>query len=174
MKAVTIDQLKLKDHVRWAEDQQEFDISFVTESQIVAPHPDLMGMSAIYPSKFDILFDLQKRNITWASFETPKNFHLFGKRFFSHRLFAHFDWEGDRDEGIFGEKEAAFSNKEEKQENGLKHLTSMITALSRPQHLPHSLFEKDKIILLSLLESIEWINSLLTQINGRKLQYQKG
>ena len=175
MKAVTIDQLHLKDHVRWAEDQEGFDSFFVTDSQVVASHPEVMGMSAIYPSKFDALFELQKRNLSWAAFEAPKNFHLFGKRFFSHRLFSHFEWEGEKEgKEHQGEREDNSSNEEQEQQDGLKKLMETIASLKRLQHQTPSLFEKDKTTLMSLLESIDWINSLLIQINGRKLQYQKG
>ncbi len=166
MKAVTIDQLHLKDHVRFAEDQKNLDPTFAIESQMIALHPEVAGTSAIYPSKFDSLFELHKRNLPWASFEMPKNFHLFGKRFFSHRLFSHFEWEGEREEGS--------SDQEKEQQEGLKKLMETIASLKKLQHQTPSLFERDKTTLMTLLELIDWINSLLIQINGRKLQYQKG
>lgn len=98
MKAVTIDRLDIKDHVRWAQDQLEYDVSFVNESHLVAPHPAILGTSSIYASKFEELFELQKKNICWASFTQPLNFHLFSRRFFSYRLFPNIHWE-DYEEG---------------------------------------------------------------------------
>ena len=61
MKGVTIDNLDIKDHLRWAKDQEILDVSFVSDAGVVAMHPEFMGMSMIYPSKLDELFELQKK-----------------------------------------------------------------------------------------------------------------
>ncbi len=163
LKAVTIDQLDIKDHVRWAHDQEVYDISFVKDSDMVAQQPEILGTSVIYPSKFDELFELQKRNLPWATFLPPGNFHTFSKRFFSYRLFPHIFWEEEDEEE---------SEQEEKDsEDGLM---SGIINCKPPKNQKESLFEKDKSTMLNLLESIKEINGLLKQINARKLQYQKG
>jgi hypothetical protein len=163
MKAITIDQLDIKDHVRWAQDQEEYDISFIKESGLIAPHPEILGTSIIYPSKLEELLELQKRNPPWASFFPPKNFHMFSKRFFSYRVFPNIYWE-EKDE----EEESS-----ENQDRNLD-LIQKIIRTKKKENQSQSLFEKDKSTMLSLLESIQWINQLLKQINARKLQYQKG
>lgn len=164
MKATTIDQLDIKDHVRWAQDQKDYDISFVKESHLVAPHPEILGTSVIYPSKFEELFELQRRNLPWAHFSPPKNFHLFSKRFFSYRLFPDIYWEeeGSEEEKEFSEEDA-----------NCDLIQKMIRVENLANHT-QSLFEKDKSAILNLLESIQWVNQLLKQVNARKLQYQKG
>lgn len=162
MKAVTIDQLDIKDHVRWAQDQKDYDVSFIQESLLVAPHPEILGTSVIYPSKFEELFELQKRNLPWASFSPPKNFHMFSKRFFSYRLFPNIYWE-DKDEEESSEDE-----------NPSHDLIQEVIRIKKKKEQIQSLFEKDKSAILNLLESIRWVNQLLKQINARKLQYQKG
>jgi hypothetical protein len=161
MKAVTIDQLDIKEHVRWAQDQETYDISFVKESHLVAPHPEILGTSVIYPSKFEELFELQKRNLPWASFTPPENFAMFGKRFFSYRLFPNIYWE-DREEEKEGENEDR------------QDLIQEVIKIKKFGNQTQSVFEKDKSVVLNLLGSIRWINRLLKQINARKLQYQKG
>lgn len=161
MKAVTIDRLDIKDHVRWAQDQEGYDISFVKESLLVAPHPEILGTSVIYPSKFEELFELQKRNLPWAAFVPPKNFQAFSKRFFSYRLFPSIFWEEKNDE-------------EEETEDSQEDLIACIIKYQRPEDQNQSLFEQDKSTVLNLLESIKAIDGLLKQINARKLQYQKG
>ncbi len=162
MKAVTIDQLDIKDHVRWAQDQEDYDISFITESHLVAPHPEILGTSVIYPSKFEELFELQKRNLPWASFSPPKNFHMFSKRFFSYRLFPNIYWEENDEE----------ESSEDKEHN--HDLIQEVLRVKKKENETQTLFEKDKTTVLNLLESIQWANQLLKQINARKLQYQKG
>jgi hypothetical protein len=163
MKAVTIDQLDIKDHVRWAQDQKDYDVSFIKESQLVATHPEILGTSIIYPSKFEELFELQRRNLPWASFSPPKNFHMFSKRFFSYRLFPNIYWE-EKDE-----------DEEESEDKNSNHdLIQEVIRVKKKGNQTLPLFEKDKSAILSLLESIKWVNRLLKQINARKLQYQKG
>ncbi len=159
MKAVTIDQLDIKEHVRWAQDQQAFDVTLVTESHLVAPHPEIMGTSVIYPSKFEELFELQKKNLPWACFSPPKNFQAFSKRFFSYRLFPNIYWEDEV---------------EEDEDSPSDNLIVEVLKVEKMGDLPSSLFEKDKTAILNLLESIRWVNDLLKQISGRKVQYQKG
>ncbi|MGC1879299.1 MAG: DUF5399 family protein [Rhabdochlamydiaceae bacterium] len=165
MKAVTIDQLDIKDHVRWAQDQEDYDISFVNESHLVAHFPEILGTSVIYPSKFEELFELQKRNLPWAAFAPPKNFYLFSKRFFSYRLFPNLDWENEK-----GEEEGKKDSSEEED----FALIQEVTRIKKFANQTQPLFDKDRGTILNLLESIKWINHLLKQINARKLQYQKG
>ena len=149
MKGVTIDQLEMKDHVRWAKDQSHLDVSLIKEAELIAHHhPEILGTSVIYPSKLEELFELQKKNLHWASFEPPKNFHLFSKRFFSYRLFPNLDWEEEEEE-----------EKDQDQE-----LMEEVAKAQSP----------DKDAILNLLKSVGWISRLLKQINARKLQYQKG
>ncbi|MBS0604983.1 MAG: DUF5399 family protein [Verrucomicrobia bacterium] len=164
MKAVTIDKLNIKDHLRWAQDQEALESIYVTEAQTVAQHPELVGLSMIYPSKFEELFELAKKNQHWACFTPPKNYHVFGKRFFSYRLFPSIHWE-DEEEG--GEEP---SNQEEPNHD----LIQAVIRIKKMGSQTSSLFEKDKSAMINLLESIRWINKLLKQINARKLQYQKG
>jgi hypothetical protein len=164
MKGVTIDKLDMKDHLRWAQDQEVLDTSYLTEASLIAPHPEILGMSMIYPSKFEELFELQKKNQHWASFLPPKNYHLFGRRFFSYRLFPSIDWEDEEE-----------NQEDSQQQTSPDH--DLIETVSRIKKLggqTSSLFEKDKSAMLNLLESIKWISTLLKQINARKLQYQKG
>ncbi len=160
MKAVTIDKLDIKEHLRWAQDQEVLESIYVTEAQTVAQHPELIGLSVIYSSKFEELFELQKNNQHWASFSPPKNFHVFGKRFYSYRLFQSIHWE-DAEESWNPEEPSL-------------DLIQVINQIKKWEGQTSPLFEKDKSAVLSLLESIRWINILLKQIHGRKLQYQKG
>ncbi|MBI2812299.1 MAG: DUF5399 family protein [Candidatus Melainabacteria bacterium] len=162
MKGVTIDKLDIKEHVRWAQDQIDLDIAFVKESNMVGSQSEIMGTSLIYSSKLEELFELQKRNLPWACFAPPVNFQMFGKRFFSYRLFPSIHWED--------EKEQDDEKKEEK--NPSDDLVQNVMKVTKDDFDPG--FEEDKSCMLGLLEEIKWINELLKQINARKLQYQKG
>lgn len=171
MEAVTIDQLDIKNHVRWAQDQKNYDDFFVKESHVVAPHPEILGTSAIYASKFEELFELQKKNPSWAFFAHPKNFHLFSRRFFSYRLFPSIYWEETEESDEDAEHSPEDEQHEESDSNNL--IQQVINVKKNPQDT-QSLFEKDKTAILSLLEAIKQIDKMLGQVNARKLQYQKG
>lgn len=169
MKAVTIDQLDMKDHVRWANDQQQYDISFINESHLIAPHPEILGTSSIYASKLEELFEMQKKNVSWAFFSQPKNFYLFSRHFFSYRLFPSIFW----DEGAEDDNEVEEQESFEGDGNSVDLIKEVMNLKKAPHH-NSSIFEKDKTVILNLLESIKGIDRMLLQINVRKLQYQKG
>ncbi|MBS0620197.1 MAG: DUF5399 family protein [Verrucomicrobia bacterium] len=153
----TIAELDIEAHVRWAKDQ-DYDTKYITESHLVAPHPEILGVSSIYASKFEELFELQRRNMPWAAFAPPKNFHLFSKRFFSYRLFYGFK---------------PFVDEEEEGEKSASSLEEILNV--QPQkHLSKHAFEKEKTAISDLLKSIHWINHLLGFVSSRKLQFQKG
>ncbi len=171
MKRVTIDRLELKDHVRWAQDREVYDPTFIDEAMIIAPHPEFAGLSAIYSSKMEELFDLQKRNQHWAAFAPPDNFHLFSKSFFSYQLFP--SWK-EGEENAEDQRQNPDESEEEEEPDPSQHLTRLVKTLQNfTSHSPR-LFEKDKTLVLNLLDSIQWVNELLGQINGKKLQYQRG
>ncbi len=165
MKPVTIDNLKIEDHVRWAHDQTLLDPIYTKESPLVAHHPELLWTTTLHTPKWDELFDWQKRNIPFAHFETPDRYHLVSKRLFSYRLFPNIYWEEDEEEDE--------GNQEEEEMNGPDLLKEVI-AFEKNSNQPTALFEKEKSSIINLLEEIKELNTLLGQINARKLQYQKG
>lgn len=158
MPALTIDRFDLKEHVRWAKDQESLDVSLIAEAKLVASHPEVMGTSCIYPSHCEELFELQKRNTSWALFQPPPGFRLFGKRFFSYRLF----------------EDPCDAEPEREHQDHYALVVQKILDTSPSKKESPSLFEQDKTVLVRVFESIGWIESLLKLIHGRKLQYQKG
>src|SRR5438128_1675553 len=141
MKAVTIDNLDIKDHLRWAKDQEILDVSFSHDAGVVALHPEVMGMSMIYSSKLDELFELQKKNQHFAHFAPPLQFHLFAKRFFSYRLFPSIHWEDEKKE----EDEKEESKHGAGTELDINHdLIQAIIRIKKLGNQASSLFEKDK------------------------------
>ncbi|HEY2809774.1 MAG TPA: DUF5399 family protein [Rhabdochlamydiaceae bacterium] len=172
MKPVTIDNLDIKEHIRWAQDRAILDSSIVQESQSIAPYPDLVGISVIFPSQLEELFSWARGMHPWANFTPPENLFLFAKRFFSYRIFPHISCKDFSDEEDREEK----NEDEEKEESDerRKDLIQQVLAVQKNAKQTHALFEKDKSCILSLLESIRSIDDMLAQISGCKLQYQKG
>lgn len=178
MKPVTIDNLDIKEHIRWAQDRAILDTSFVKEAKEVAAHPEITGTSSIYSSHLEELFDWDKGMHPWANFSPPHSISLFHKRLFSYRLFPNISSEeGSEDEDKSAADQEQQQEQDEQEERALrraKDLIQHVLALQKSSDQSHSLFEKDKSSILSLLESIRFIDDMLAQITSRKLQYQKG
>jgi|GEM_PF-1974765 len=171
MKPVTIDNLDIKEHIRWAQDRAVLDASYVQESKEIAAHPEITGTSVIFSSQLEELFAWEKGMLPWANFSPPSNISLFHKRLFSYRLFPHISSEEDEE----GESEQQKQDEEEEKAlRRAKNLIQQVLAIQKTQNQSHSIFEKDKSSILSLLESIRFIDDMLAQISSRKLQYQKG
>lgn len=154
MQSVTIDNLDIKNHVRWANDQQELDPIYIQEAQVVASHPELLGSSIIYSSQWDLLFEWQKRNRPFAHFEPPKKYRLASRRMFSYRILPHMDALGRPDT----------------EEDAVWRLIDLPCFKRYPLHL----FEKEKTAVIGLFRSMQFLNSMLETIAALKLKYQKG
>jgi hypothetical protein len=166
MKPTTIDNLKIDEHVRWAHDQTLLDPIYTQSSPLVEHHPEILWTTTLLTSKWEELFDWQKRNIPFAHFETPDGYHGVSKRLFSYRLFPSIHWK---------EEDETEEDAPEKAEAPPHHnLLKEVLSLEKNPAQPTALFERDKSHILHLLEEIKELNSQLAQINARKLQYQKG
>ncbi len=170
MKAVTIDNLDIKDHIRWAQDQTILDPTYLEEAQSIAHHPEHMGVSTIYSSQWEALFEWQKRNLPWASFAPPLKYHVASRRLFSFRLFPTIFWSEEEDDA----KESHEDGSDQQEKEPSYNLRSQVINTAAFPHQPSILFEKDKTAILNLLESIKYLNELIAHISSRKLQYQKG
>lgn len=171
MKPITIDNLDIKDHVRWAQDQILLDPFYLKDSQEVAQHPEMLGLSSIYASQWEALFEWQKKNVPWASFAPPQKYHLANKRLFSFRLFPTIHWESEEEEKEDSSQQQNDQDlPHEKSDDLIKNVINLQTFSTQSTVL----FEKDKSAILNLLESIKYLNELLSHVSARKLQYQKG
>ncbi|MBX3718678.1 MAG: DUF5399 family protein [Parachlamydiales bacterium] len=170
MKAITIDNLDIKDHVRWAQDQAVLDPTYLTEAQAVAHHPEYLGMSTIYASQWEALFEWQKRNLPWASFAPPLKYHVASRRLFSFRLFPSIYWSEEEEEEDGAHEDPSDQQEKEPSVNLWKEVVNVAAF----PHQPSVLFEKDKTAILNLLESIKYLNEMIAHVSSRKLQYQKG
>jgi len=171
MEAVTIDKFDIKIHERYAKDQLLLDPTYLKEASLIPPHSEVTGTSAIYASKWEELFEIQIRNLPWATFSPPPLYHIHAKRLFSYRLIPSLDL---RDQE---EDDAEQESQDEEQEEGQKsfankEIVEKILGASSQKITPH--VEKERSTLLSLVESIRHLDKMLKHVNARKLQYQKG
>lgn len=167
MKATTIDNLDVKIHERYAQDQQIYDRSFVTDSSLVSPHADIAATSAIYASQWEALFEASVKNLSWAHFTPPSMYYRMRNRFFSYSILPFIDIHRDRER----EKEEEQESEEQARESAL--LKKALSA-KKGKNQDTSIFERDKSAIVNLLQTVEHLDEILGQINARKLQYQKG
>lgn len=162
MKAITIDQLGIETHERYAKDQEVFDPTFIKEA---APHSQILGTSSIYSSEWEKLFACNLGSHPWAAFASPPQFFPLSRRgFFSFSLAPSL---------------GKTLEVREEEENQSKKVEAFLEQKNRLLHakLPHragATLEKERSTLFALFLSMENLNDLLQEINSRKLQYQKG
>jgi len=167
MNSITIDKFDIKVHERYAKDQEKLDPGFIKDAHTIPPHSEITGTSIIYASKWEELFETQMRNISWAAFPPPPKFTIQARRFFSHRIIPSIhlgDETADEEEQ---------QKQDEEREKEQKNLFEAILEVGKEKKTTiHT--EKERTVVLSLLDSIKMLNKLLAIINARKLQYQKG
>jgi hypothetical protein len=171
MRGVTIDQLDIKIHERYAKDQEALDPKYITESTAIAAYSEIASTSSIYPSSWELLFDLQVKNIPWASFSPPLRYGVQSNRFFSSQtLPSIYFYDQTEDE------EEEPENEEKQKKGGRKRLALLKKVINRYKRKLQSItdFENQKTAIVNLLESISYLDKLLGQINAKKRQYQKG
>jgi hypothetical protein len=168
MKAVTIDNFDIKVHERYAQDQFKLEPKYLTETNLVAPHSEITGTSAIYSSKWEELFEIHLRNISWAAFTPPPKYTTQPNKFFTYRILPNISFEDEREQDD-GEQD----QQEEKQKKNQELLEKVLKA-EKGKSDPVHVFEKDRTAIVSLLEAAKFLNQLLQHIQSKKLQYQKG
>jgi hypothetical protein len=153
MSTVTIDNLGMKTHERYAQDQEVLESKYITESFSIAPHSESVGTSSIYSPQWEALFDLHLCNTPWALFSAPPKYHVQRNKFFASRIVPGVNWE---------EGEETFP------------LLDKILDAPKAENQSNLSFEKDKTAILNLFESVKRLNILLAEINAKKMGGLKG
>ncbi len=161
MEKVTVDQIGIEAHKRYAVDQETLDTVYITDSSMIPRHLEMAGTSSIYSSKWEELFEVHLKNIPWAAFSPPPKYYVQRNRFFSHALIPGILWSNDEEQ----DEDEGHEEERKKQNETLKTLMETI-AVRR--------IKENETALLNLVESVKILNSLLKEINSRKIQYQKG
>lgn len=155
---MTIDNLDVAVHERWAQDQEKLDPKYLSSAE-TPNHFEIAGTSILYPSQWEELFEVHVKNIPWAAFTPPPHYRLQPNKFFTHRIVPSIDtgMEGKEEE----EKESFYEKILRKAEERRKQ-----KALAAVQ--------REETALTNLFDIVQTLNVLLEQINARKTQYQKG
>ncbi|MBI2742934.1 MAG: DUF5399 family protein [Chlamydiales bacterium] len=171
MKATTIDNLDIKTHERYAQDQQSYDKNLLLEASNLSQHFEVVGTSQIYVSKWADLFEMGANNQSWAAFSPPPTEHRQANRFFSFCILPSIPLIDE----VENEGEGKESDDQEEEQDEPEHeLIQRAMQIQKAKNQDSFLFERDKSSIINLLQTVTHLNRLLGQINSRKLQYQKG
>ncbi len=169
MPAVTIDNIDIKAHERYAKDQAELDPFFLDEPHLTISHSLIISTSTIYKSELEELLGPAKSS-SWAHFCLPPFCSMQANRLFSYCvlpfIFSPFSLEQETDEE---EEESPLLQKQ--------HLPKIKKAVKKytPASAKAPIYlEKDRSSILLLLDKIDELDGMIRHILTRKTQYQKG
>lgn len=169
----TIDNLGVDVSTRYAQDQEFLDQKILKEARGIVPQTQIDVTQPAYPSEFDSLFGLSKRNLPWADFVAPVRFNEQKKRLFTHQLIpslGSFDKKENQSQKILAKAQAQLNKKvirkdDERNEDPKKKFN---------EELLEKEIDKQKKILIKLLDCIVYLDKNISFINSRRTQYQKG
>ncbi|MCP5505275.1 MAG: DUF5399 family protein [Chlamydiales bacterium] len=167
----TIDNLGLDTSVRWAKDQQYFDSSLIKESSLVSRQTTIDVTSPAFSSKFDALFQINQRFIPWALLGAPQGYNLQKMRLFTYQAIPSLGSEEFLHVQMLKIKDRVKAQKEsraKRREAGQGSEYAWEDEREEEEELRQSK------TLIALLEYLQILDKLMTEINARRSQYQKG
>jgi len=164
----TIDNLGIEVSTRYAEDLKELDQKLLIEARGIQEQTEIEITHPFFLTELEILLEPQKQQ-TWATFTPPKGYFEQKKRFFMFQLIPSLGSEEKHETQTqkiislktFSRKKRGDQQQEEEQESD--H--------SNPEKEYH---EKEKKILVSVLQTIMHLDKEIQEINARRGQYHKG
>lgn len=152
---VTIDNISIQSHRRYAQDQRSLDPLLLKESKEVFSHPEITGTTRIFGSHWAALFGIDLLHPSWARFSPPPRYNRQAKRFFSYKIIPELHFPNE-----------AFDDDDKNEKRKREQMKQYI--------LKQDADRRDKSILIDFLETLHNLDDQLGQILAKKLQYHKG
>ncbi|MDR2539702.1 MAG: DUF5399 family protein [Chlamydiales bacterium] len=164
----TIDNLGIEASTRYAEDLRELNPKLLIEARGIQEQTEIEITYPFFLPKLEVLLEPQKQQ-TWATFTPPKGYFEQKKRFFMSQVIPSLGSEEKHEMQMqkilslntFSRKKREDQQQKEEQESGY----------SNPEKEYH---EKEKKILVSILQTIMHLDKEIQEINARRGQYHKG
>lgn len=158
VKSRTIDNLGVETSSRYARDQATLDSKLIEESRFIPQKTEISVLKPYLPTEFKHY--LSPGGLTlWASFSPPPDYLSYAKALFSYQLIP----------SLGGyEKQEADTDKLEALEDSLNK------AFKDGKQGQDQEEERERQILVRLLQTIGKLDRTLTMINARRTQYQRG
>lgn len=167
----TIDNLGLDSSIRYAEDQAYLDKTLTKESPFISLSTQIDVQQPFYKGEFDTLFQITKRFAPWALLYPPIGYNLQKMRLFTFQaipsLGTH-EFLSAQMQKIRDKVDNNKSARAKRREEGKGAEYAWEDEKEEEEELRQSK------TLIALLEYLQEVDTLLTQINSRRNQYSKG
>lgn len=160
--AKIISDLGIEVSTRYAEDRERFDETIIREARSIPIQTQIEVTAPIYPMELDVLFGVDKRNITWADFPPPDKFQVQKRRLFTDQLIP-----------SLGTSESRASQIERIMLMSPKNISSEKEP-SWEEKIELNAEEKEKSVLKNFFTDVEILNKLIVEYKSLSMQYQKG
>ena len=161
----TIDNLGVEHSVRWAQDQAYLDKALTKESSFVSLNTQIDVSEPYYKGEFDTLFQLNRRFAPWALLSPPSGYTIQKMRLFTFQAVPSLgtqEFLSTQVQKIQEQLENAKKKRAEKRKKGKGAEYSWEDE------------KEDEADTIALLEYLQTIDTMITQINSRRNQYSKG
>lgn len=158
-----ISNLGLDASIRFAQDQEMFDLKYITEPNFIRPNAEVDVTSPIFLNQYDELFQMGSQ-ITFATFEAPEHFFVQKKQLFTTQLAP-----------SLGPAELEES-KIEKARSAKLTKTAAKTSFdfSWQAEREKKDREKEQTSIVNMLETVHLFNRQIAEARARMKQYNKG
>ena len=162
----TIDNLGIEVSTRYAEDLRELDQKLMVEARGISEQTEIEITHPFFLTELEILLEPQKQK-TWATFTHPKGYFEQKKRFFMFQLIPSLGSEEKHEtqtQKVIQVKTFSRKKRDDQQDN-------QESDSSDPEKEHH---EQEKKRLVSVLQTIMYLDKEIQEINARRGQYHKG
>lgn len=167
----TIDNLGIESSVRWAQDQAYLDKTYTKESPFISLSTQIDVQQPFYKGEFDTLFQITKRFAPWALLYPPTGYNIQKMRLFTFQAIPSLGTHEFLSAQMQKIKDKVENNKEartKRREEGKGAEYEWEDQREEEEEL------KQSKTLIALLEYLQNLDVLITQINSRRNQYSKG
>jgi hypothetical protein len=160
VKPRTIDNLGIESSSRYAQDQAKLDSKLIEESRFIPLKTESSVLKPYLPTEFEEYL-LAGQLTLWASFEPPPEYYAFAKSIFSYQLIPSLggyekqEEDTDKLQALEDTLNKQFKEGKRDQQQGQEE-------------------EKERKVILNLLQTIGKLDRTLSLINARRNQYQRG
>lgn len=166
----TIDNLGIEVSTRYAEDLKELDQKLLIEARGIREQTEIEITHPFFLTELEVLLQPQKQQ-PWATFIPPKGYFEQKKRFFMFQLIPSLGSEEKHEtqtQKIISQLKAFSKKKRTNQQQQDKEQEEPDSDPEKEYH------EREKKILVSVLQTIMYLDKEIQEINARRGQYHKG
>jgi hypothetical protein len=167
----TIDNLGLSPSIRWAQDQTYLDKTLAKEAPFVSRSTQVDVAHPFYRSEFDTLFQTSSRYSQWALLYSPVGFNLQKMRLFTFQIIPSLgshEFLSSQMQKIRDKVDNSKKARAQRRQEGKGSEYEWEDEKEEEEEL-----RKSKT-LITLLDYLQVLDTLLIQINSRRNQYSKG